>query len=207
MADNKLPRAFGRPSLNQLFVPLVLALLALLLWSQPQWYDTLDWSRSHLEQGQWWRAITGHLLHSNTAHLLMNLGGLALIFSIHQPHYRTTTMAPMCIVMALLISLGLWWLPGTEHYVGLSAILHGLFTWGACKDIATGWRSGYLLLLGVLIKVGWEQISGGSEDIAALIDARVAVESHLLGVLSALLLFGLAWLYRHAARELHRGSA
>ncbi|GAA5188581.1 rhombosortase [Ferrimonas gelatinilytica] len=192
MCDRSAP--FGYPSLDQIGLPLLLTGLALLCWASGSVFEHLIWARNDLESGQWWRLWSGHLLHSNNAHLLMNLGGLILIFALHQPHYRFLPMLLLSIAMMALISLGiLYWVPGISRYVGLSALLHGLFTWGALMDIRVGWRSGYLMLVGVLVKVGWELVSGGSEDTAALIDARVAVESHALGVASALALFLPYW--------------
>ena len=183
-------KVFGRPTLDQLGLPLLLALPALLLWFMPQLEEPLIWDRQAVDLGQWWRMWTGHFLHSNHYHLLLNLGGLAVIFSLHQPHYRTWPLMLFSTLSMVMISIGVWlWVPGIERYVGLSALLHGLFTWGALMDIQRGWRSGWLLLLGVLLKVGWEQFSGGEGATSDLIDARVAVEAHLLGVLSALLIY------------------
>ena len=188
MASVASTKAFGLPKPGQLAGPLLLSLLALLCWALPSLYDTLVWSRNGLEQGQWWRLWTGHLLHSNTAHLLMNLGGLWLIFALHQPHYRWRSIASVSLCIMAMVSLGIWWwVPETARYVGLSALLHGLFAWGAMMDIQRGWRSGYLLLIGVFAKVGWENYFGGSAEVAALIDAQVAVESHALGALSGVL--------------------
>ncbi|WP_315900126.1 rhombosortase [Ferrimonas balearica] len=192
-------KAFGWPSADQWAGPALLSILALVCWALPSLYEPLIWSRSGLDQGQWWRLWSGNLLHSNTAHLLMNLGGLWLIFALHQPHYRWRPFLLACLTMCLMIGLGLyWWVPDTSRYVGLSALLHGLFTLGAILDIQRGWRSGYALLLGVLGKIGWELYHGGSAEVAALIDARVAVESHALGVLSGLLCGLGYWLYQRS---------
>ncbi len=203
MSDRSPP--FGRPSLDQLGLPLLLAGLALLCWACDSGFESLIWSRQAIGEGQWWRLWSGHLLHSNNAHLLLNLGGLTLIFALHQPHYRFWPMLMLSLGMMALISLGiLYWVPGISRYVGLSALLHALFTWGALMDIRVGWRSGYLMLLGVMLKVAWELITGGSSDTAALIDARVAVESHALGVAAALVLFlpYLGWRGRHSPHPL-----
>ncbi|MBY6185825.1 rhombosortase [Marinobacter hydrocarbonoclasticus] len=192
-------KPFGWPSASQLAGPALLSALALLCWLLPSLYEPLIWSRAQIGEGQWWRLWSGHLLHSNTAHLLMNLGGLWLIFALHQPHYRWRTMALLSIAMMAMIGVSLYeWVPQTQRYVGLSALLHGLFTWGAVQDIRRGWRAGYALLIGVFAKVGWELYHGGSADVAALIDARVAVESHALGVASGLICALVMWLYQRS---------
>ena len=40
-----------------------------------------------------------------------------------------------------------------KSYVGLSGALHGLFTWGALKDISSKTKGGWLLLIGVWLKI------------------------------------------------------
>ncbi|MEP7766379.1 hypothetical protein, partial [Sanguibacter sp. 26GB23] len=47
-------------------------------------------------------------------------------------------------------------------------------------------KTGWLLLIGILIKVGHEQIFGASQDIADLINATVAIDAHLFGTISGL---------------------
>ena len=50
-------------------------------------------------------------------------------------------------------------------------------------------KSGWLLLIGLAIKVGYEQIDGSSEQVANLIDAKVAVDAHLFGALTGIAIF------------------
>ncbi|QIZ76325.1 rhombosortase [Ferrimonas lipolytica] len=178
------------PTWSQLALPLSLCFMALILATMPELKDNLDWSRVDIEQGQYWRLVTGHLLHTNSYHLWMNLGGLWLIFGLHQPYYGDRTIWLVTLAMMLIISTGIYvWVADTWRYVGLSGLLHGLFTWGALLDIKCQWRSGWLLLAGVIAKVSWENVVGANASTTALIDSRIAVESHLLGVIAALVLF------------------
>ena len=55
-----------------LLLAALLLLLALLPEPMQQW---LRYDRSALQTGQYWRLFSGHLLHSNGWHLLMNLAG------------------------------------------------------------------------------------------------------------------------------------
>ncbi|BDY05332.1 rhombosortase [Ferrimonas sp. YFM] len=184
---------WGFPSPNQWGMPLALALTAIGLYLSPALTESLIWSRSGLEQGQWWRLVTGHLLHSNGYHLLMNLGGMAVMLGLFQPHFRARPLALLTLFSAVCIGLGVyWWVDGTQTYVGLSAILHAWFAYFAILDWRSGSRLGPLLLIGVLAKVIWENVVGASGDLATLIQARVAVEAHLYGVISALLYMGIS---------------
>ncbi len=75
------------------------------------------------------------------------------------------------------------------HYVGLSGALHGIIVYGAVKDIKVGWPvSGWLLTIGIIIKVGYENIWGPSDDVKVMINADVAVEAHLYGLIGGLIL-------------------
>ena len=67
-------------------------------------------------------------------------------------------------------------------------------------DIKEKVRSGWLLLLGLAIKVGYEQFDGSSAQVAALIDAKVAVDAHLFGACGGLIIFALMLL---TARRRH----
>jgi rhomboid family GlyGly-CTERM serine protease len=87
-------------------------------------------------------------------------------------------------------SAGLYFFaPDLIWYAGLSGALHGIFSWGACMDIKEKMKSGWLLLIGLAIKVGYEQVDGSSQQVANLINAKVAVDAHLFGALSGIIIF------------------
>jgi rhomboid family GlyGly-CTERM serine protease len=73
-------------------------------------------------------------------------------------------------------------------YVGLSGVLHGIFAYYALQESLQGRKGSWLLVIGVLAKVGWEMTMGASQSTSELINARVAVESHLFGALTGLVL-------------------
>ena len=79
-------------------------------------------------------------------------------------------------------------MPADPVYMGLSGALHGLFVWGALQDIRYRRYSGWLMLLGVVIKLGVDFYSAGESPASALIGARVHIESHLIGSVAGLLL-------------------
>jgi len=151
-------------------------------------HQHLNFQQAAILEGQWWRLLTGHLLHTNFNHLWLNVGGLALLWGLHGEHYGVKSNAALILLCGLGTSAGLLFASDITHYVGLSAIIHGVFVWGAVQDIRCGWRSGWILLGGMLAKIGYEQFIGGSNQIVAMIDAPIAVDSHLYGALSGLLL-------------------
>lgn len=168
---------------------LLVSIICIALYFAP-FDSSLAYRKAAIAQGEWWRLLTGNLLHTNYWHLAMNLGGLWVLAFLHEMHYRAANFSLLFVLLCLLQGLGLYWgFPTLLGYVGLSGMLHGLVTYGALKDIQRGIRSGYLLLVGVCAKVAYEQIYGASKQISQLIDARVATESHLVGVFTGILVF------------------
>ena len=175
--------------------PLLIAVLAVLAYFfEPLSGDWLAYDRYALEGWETWRLITGNLVHTNGYHLLLNLAGLLLLWALHGEYYRIGRFLKVFTWCCIGTSAGLYFFaPDLIWYAGLSGALHGLFTWGACMDIRQGLRSGWILLGGVTAKIVYEQVNGSSHDVAALIDATVAVDAHLFGALSGVVLFSLMW--------------
>nr|WP_255199252.1 rhombosortase [Vibrio sp. JPW-9-11-11] len=144
-----------------------------------------NWHRQLIVDGQWWRILTGNVTHTNFPHLAMNLAGLWVISFIFKPNEKSL------LILLLLISLAvgsLNFLSSMTSYVGLSGTLHGLFAFFALQETLQGRKSSVFLVVGVLAKVVWELTMGASPSTSELINASVAVESHLYGALSGLVL-------------------
>ena len=149
--------------------------------------DGLAFRRPLIEQGQWYRLMTGNLMHTNHWHLLMNLGGLWVIVSLFKWPFHLVGFSLLLLALFALEGAGLYWfVPSMLGYVGLSGVLHGLFAFGATNELLNGIRFGGVLLAGVIAKVSYELYSGGSHELASLINAKVAVESHLVGMLAGI---------------------
>ncbi|PAJ70138.1 rhombosortase [Pseudoalteromonas sp. NBT06-2] len=144
----------------------------------------LEFDRSLIQEGQIWRILTGQFVHSNWYHLLLNCGGIILIWALHAEHTSPKRYTFNILFLALFCGLGLYkFYPQTHIYTGLSGLLHGVIIFGAIKDVNAGMKTGYLLFIGVWCKVLWEQYSGPNVDVGALINARVAIEAHLIGAI------------------------
>ncbi|GAB3024027.1 rhombosortase [Bowmanella dokdonensis] len=168
---------------------LVLALSLVLFVSEPASSQWLAYDRILIKSHQWWRLLSGNLLHTNANHLLLNGAGLLLLWALHGDYYRPGAYLGLLLGCGLGCGIGLYlFSPEMIWYVGLSGALHGLFVWGGGQDIRLGLRSGWLLMAGVWAKIGYEQWQGPSEEIASLIEASVAVDAHLYGAISGLLI-------------------
>lgn len=175
--------------------PLIVAALVVFAFAaEPFSGQWLAYDRYAIEGMETWRILTGNLVHTNGFHVLLNLAGLVLLWLLHGEHYRISRFLKVFIWCCFGTSAGIYLLsPDLIWYAGLSGALHGVFTWGACMDVRKGLRSGWLLLAGVGVKLGYEQYTGSSDGVADLINATVAVDAHLYGAFSGILIFLLMW--------------
>ena len=67
----------------------IVALLAFIF--DQQLSETLVYQRGLIAQGEVWRLITGHFLHTNGYHLSMNLAALILLCLLHGKFYNIKT--------------------------------------------------------------------------------------------------------------------
>ena len=161
------------------------------------------YDRALLAEGQWWRLLSGHLVHTNTAHLMLNCAAIVALWFVFGRsallgrYHPVAAYLGLTVLLSVLISIGLWfWFPSMETYYGLSGALHGLFCFGALSDLYQRRWSGALLLVGCWIKVVWELTAGPSASTAEMIGAQVAVSSHLLGAAFGTLIGAVACLWR-----------
>lgn len=149
--------------------------------------DLLVYQHQLISQGELWRTLSGHFFHTNGFHLLLNLAALILLWALHGHFYSLKNYSMLFITSALICSAGLYFLsPDIDQYVGLSGVLHGIFIFGAVMDIRHKDNTGYLLFIGICLKIAHEQFYGASDDVSALINASVAIDAHLWGAIGGL---------------------
>lgn len=111
----------------------------------------------------------------------MNLAGLWIISYLFQPNKKQLINALLFISLVTGVAL---LFSSIQIYVGLSGTLHGLFSLFALREALNGRNSSWLLVLGLIAKIAWEQFVGASSTTGELINARVAIEAHLAGALA-----------------------
>ncbi|KAF7771499.1 hypothetical protein PCIT_a4091 [Pseudoalteromonas citrea] len=185
--------------------PLCLILLSTLLMAVNS-NTFLEFNRALVEQHQWWRIVTSQFVHANWTHLGLNILGIVFIWLLHAEHRTAKAYTIHTLFLASWTGAGIWlFCPSINIYTGLSGLLHGVIVWGAVKDITVGMRTGWLLFLGIWVKLGWEQWQGPSVDVGNLIDSRVAIEAHLIGAIGGLVL-SLNLLYHLSKSHLFTGK-
>ncbi|MGF1908274.1 rhombosortase [Vibrio kasasachensis] len=178
-----------------IFLLLAVSLLCLTL-QLPSLTALAEWRADYIEQGQWLRILSGNFTHTNSAHLTMNLGALWIIAFVFRPSPRS--YAALLIFLSIGVGIGILYTP-IQSYVGLSGTLHGLFAYYALREALQGRLSSWILVLGIVAKVVWELTIGSPISTAELINARVAVEAHLLGVVNGIIFALISYpLYKNA---------
>jgi rhomboid family GlyGly-CTERM serine protease len=161
------------------------------------WRLALRYERlSILEAGQYWRLLTGHLVHGSVTHLSLNLAGLVLIGALFPRHFSVVNWVVIVVASLVAIDAGFVWNePQLHWYVGLSGVLHGCLAAGAVAWWRYESRGLALALTSVLVgKLVWEQWQGAlplSGDMPVIIDA------HLYGALGGGLAGAIVLLKEH----------
>ncbi len=138
-----------------------------------------------LESGQWWRILTGNLVHLGYPHLLLNLAGLGMITLLLAHALTATQWAFTGIISMLGVGFGLLIFdPHLVWYVGLSGALYGLLLGGAIAEFRNHKPIACLIGAYTIGKVTWEQIYGAVESSEKITGGNVIVNAHLYGMLA-----------------------
>jgi rhomboid family GlyGly-CTERM serine protease len=183
---------------NQYLGPLIVGLISIVaFFFEPMTSDYLALERSWWSQANYYQIVSGHFLHTNFIHMLFNLLGLLLLWALHGDDYAMAPYLGKFLIVCIGISLCMYILSDNiVWYVGLSGAIHGVFAWGCIRDVENKVFSGWLLLTGLALKVGNEQLNGAGSLMPDLIDASVAIDSHLYGAIIGLIIGIVSWLKR-----------
>ncbi len=160
-----------------------LALLSLVLQALPQgWQALVRYDRAAIAAGEWWRLVSGHLLHLGWMHLALNLAGLGLIAGLFWRYWTAWNFALVFVCSLIAADIGLWWFsPEVGWYVGLSGILHGLLVAGALFAFRRERAFSLAVMAIVTGKLAWEQVTHSSAGTEQLIGGHVLFDAHLYG--------------------------
>jgi rhomboid family GlyGly-CTERM serine protease len=156
--------------------------------------ELMQYDRPLIQDGEFWRLVTGHFAHLGNQHLLLNIAGLVLSWLLVGRNYSTAQWLLVLTVSIVAISAGFWFLDrNMMWYVGMSGCLHGLLFAGAVAGIRQ--RPGESAALCILIigKLTYEQLLGplpGSESTSG---GEVAVNAHLFGTIGGAVAAAVIW--------------
>ena len=148
--------------------------------------EPLRYARTEiLESGQWWRILTGNLVHLSYPHLLLNLAGLAMITLLLSHALSVRQWVFTGLISMLGVSFGLLLFdPHLIWYVGLSGALYGLLLGGSIAEFRNHKLTAVLIGGYTIGKIIWEQIYGAAQSSEAITGGNVIVNAHLYGMMA-----------------------
>jgi rhomboid family GlyGly-CTERM serine protease len=142
----------------------------------------LRYDRAGLAAGQWWRLVTGHLVHLDLEHAALNSLGLVLMWALFARDYRPRQWLLITFTAMAAIDAGLWLRDSTiAWYVGSSGALHGVMAAGTLAHLRRRDLDGWILAAFIIVKLSYEQAAGAlpfSESAPG-----VVVDAHLYGAI------------------------
>ena len=147
-------------------------------------YEALIYTRDALASGQVWRVWTANFIHLGWNHLWLNLAGFLVIGWLFADEASLPVWIGVLVLCCVASSLGMFWLtPDADRVVGMSGVLHGLFAFGSICWIRSGYRFGWVLLIGMFVKLYWEQSRGAMPFSEEFVGGPVITDAHLWGAL------------------------
>lgn len=194
------------PNQGSAELPWLTALLVagaiLLWWGFGPAPAALVFDRAAITQGQIWRLITGHMVHSDAGHALWDIAALAAIGWLLETQCRLR-MLLVSLLGCMAVDVGIWWfMPTLDLYCGLSGVLNTLFV-VMLADLWAAHRHPIFPLAGIAlcIKLAYEIHAGQSLIVATAWPATPL--AHLAGTLGGLLMLGAerAWSGVYTTRD------
>ena len=186
------PAAPGRAVWIATYGTLLLILVLALLGDPAR--ALLRYERVGLSTGQLWRLVSGHLVHIDLVHALLNGAALWLLVAAVGRGMQAREWILILAGAVAGVDAGLYWLvPEISWYVGLSGVLHGALAGPALLLCLRRRPLGLLLLVMLAAKLSWEVFQGPMPGTGALVSGPVVTEAHLFGAIGGLAGALLAW--------------
>jgi rhomboid family GlyGly-CTERM serine protease len=155
----------------------------------------LRYERALVAQGQWWRLLTGHIVHLGWTHLALNLMGLALMWALFFPDYSVRGWLVILSCSLVTIDAAFFFIErDVRWYVGLSGLLHGVMAAGTIAYVRRREPGAWVLVPFLIGKLIYEQLVGTMPYSLDSAGGPVVVDAHLYGVLGAVIgVLALRW--------------
>jgi len=185
-----------------------MGVLAWLMEMFPQAADLLQYDRSAIAQGEFWRLFTGHWIHWNSEHFLWDVIVFVSLGALCESYSRKAFLACLA-ASALFISIAVWSvLPQMLYYRGLSGIDAALYLMAVVvfmrdkkiNDSPGGIIYTALLLTAFLVKVGYELATGDAIFVQSTEDFVPVPVAHMAGAATGALVM-LTSLSRNASKK------
>jgi len=168
----------GRVGIGAAIIGLVVLAMVLLWLGGDHTRVALRYERARILDGELWRLLTGHMVHGDFQHLLLNMVGASIVIGLFRQTYGVLEWIVVLVVSVVAIDIGFLLLePQLTWYVGASGVLYG----GLAAGAVAWWRTeskwlALALTAVVLGKFAWEQTQGAlpfSGDMTVIVNAHV----------------------------------
>ncbi len=177
---------------------LLLPGIFLLSWLEPASSSLLEFNRTLIEQGQWWRVLSCHWVHLSWSHAMGNAAGVLILAYVLGKDVSCRYWLLMIGWCSVIVGVGLWLMAvDLRQYVGLSGVLHGALLIAPFASSAYSQKTALVFGLVIVTKVVWEQ-TGLYNDMALydVIGGRVENRAHLWGAVAGSLWVAVVMLWR-----------
>ncbi len=162
----------------------VSVILLITMFLGEQTLSQFQYQRQMVLDGQIYRLLTAHFVHTNLYHTLLNLAGLIIIGLLANTYLIQKDWWVVLLVSAIFVGGGLILLDqNVQWYRGLSGILHGVVVLMILKARQLASMIRAIILVGLGVKLMLEQMHTGLWQSEQLIGAPVIVNAHLYGVM------------------------
>lgn len=174
------------------WLTLIMAALALFLYlAAGPASPTLVFDRVAVTHGQWWRLVTGHLIHCDLSHLCWDVAGLLVLGWLFEDRFSHRQFLTIMASGMVAVNAWLWWGQAPLRYCGLSGLLNTLLAAGLMQQ----WRTSRSVLVVVIGFAGTLKIALEALHDQALFTATAwpsVPQAHAAG-LSAGIIISLVW--------------
>jgi rhomboid family GlyGly-CTERM serine protease len=149
----------------------------------------LRYERAAVLDREFWRLLTGHLVHADLRHLGWNVLGVLIVWGLFARDYTTRQWLVILLASTAATSVGfLLFEPGLEWYVGFSGVLHGCMAAGLVAWLRSVRDPLTWLVAGLFAaKLAWEHAVGALPFAGGSLSIPIVHEAHTYGAIGGLL--------------------
>jgi rhomboid family GlyGly-CTERM serine protease len=171
-------------------IAFITVLLFWLIAAFIQYFNINDWAGLDVNKtraGELWRLISGHIIHADWQHYLMNMVGLSLCVATFYKDIATKHWPLSFLFIACFSSIGLLMIyPEDYRYVGFSDVLHGWILLGALAICHKETKLSIAIFVLFWLKIIEENMSL-TFFTSYGVTGNVAKESHILGAVGGII--------------------
>jgi len=175
---------------RETFKIVAIPLFLILLCAATQYTGGYHWASLKIAatlEGEYWRIISSHFIHSDWQHYLMNMTGLSLCYAVFYKDMAAIHWIVSALAISIFSSIGLLIIYPLDHsYVGFSDVLHGWIMLGCTAIFAKETKLSLIVFILFWIKILEENLSLPFFTSFG-VSGNVAKESHMLGAVGGLI--------------------